>query len=102
MSLETLHTKAMILRARFDGLPITIAARLCGVDRELAASMTTWIRLHHLGEESVGSIPEHFSAGRAAPCFALLRIAAVRPGVFFGALAAAVSLPVLITLRWIH
>ncbi|WP_454728043.1 MULTISPECIES: hypothetical protein [Cupriavidus] len=101
MSLATLHTKAMALRARVDGLPIAIAARVTGVDRALAASMATWIRMHREEGEPLGSTPDHFVAGGAAPCFALLRIASDRPGTFYGAIIATFCLPILIALRWV-
>lgn len=73
MSLATMHTKAMALRARVDELPVIVAARVTGVDREDAASMSAWLREHRVdGAPSGGCRRRSRSAGlrRASLCYA--------------------------------
>lgn len=96
MSHETLHSKAMRALAMARGTQAQMSARLCRVDLSLALEMQAW-----LASSVAAPVPERFKAGRAAPCFALLTIAARKPLVFWAAMIAIPLLPVLLALHWI-
>ncbi|AQV99490.1 hypothetical protein BJN34_37080 (plasmid) [Cupriavidus necator] len=97
MSLETLHTKARQSLASLREMQPRIAARLFRVDETLAFEMHAWIAAGN----AEAQIPSTFLLGNAAPCFALIGIAARKPPLFWGALAAIPALPVLLALHWI-
>lgn len=97
MSLATLHTKATRSVATARQMPARIAARLCRIDVALALDMQAWVARG----EPEAPIPEAFVLGNAAPCFALVRIAAGKPALFWGALVAIPAIPVLLALHWI-
>ena len=98
MSLATLHTDARRAALLFRQAPACIAARLCGVDPVLALGMHEWLTSH---SESKDAIPEAFTTGAGTACFALVKISVTKPAVFWAALVAIPSFPVLLALRWI-
>lgn len=98
MSLATLHTEARRAAERFRRIPARVAARLCGVDPALALAMQEWLASHTHSQDTP---PEAFTAGTAVPCFALVKISVAKPAVFWAALVAIPSFPILLTLRWI-
>ena len=98
MSLATLHTDARRVAQRLRRIPAIVAARICSVDPALALAMQDWLVSHAYPDETP---PEAFTATKAAPCFALVNISLAKPGVFWAALVAIPSFPVLLLLRWI-
>ena len=98
MSLATLHTDARWVGQRLRRIPAMVAARICNVDPALARAMQDWLVSHAYPDETP---PEAFTATKAAPCFALVNISLAKPGVFWAALVAIPSFPVLLLLRWI-
>lgn len=97
MSLEILHTKTRQSLASLRKTQPRIAARLFRVDEALAFEMQAWIAAGNAD----APIPSTFLLGNAAPCFALIGIAARKPALFWGALVAVPALPVLLALHWI-
>ncbi|MFC4524782.1 hypothetical protein [Cupriavidus pinatubonensis] len=97
MSLATLHTNAQRSLASLRETQPRIAARLFHVDETLALEMQAWIAAGNAD----APIPSTFLVGNAAPCFALIGIAARKPALFWGALATIPALPVLIAFHWI-
>ncbi|WP_423194685.1 hypothetical protein [Cupriavidus sp. H18C2] len=98
MSLAALHTDARRVAQRLRRIPAMVAARICNVDPALALAMDDWLASHAYPAETP---PDAFTAAKAAPCFALVHISLARPGVFWAALVAIPSFPVLLLLRWI-
>lgn len=96
MSLETLHTKAAQAFASLRHVPVRWVAKLFRVDPALALEMHAWLN-HSISEP----MPAYFMRGNAAPCFALISIAARKPVIFWGALIAIPALPLLLLLRWV-
>lgn len=97
----TLYFPALLEAARMAPatlrcVPMWLACLLFRTDRGLARRMDNWLAL----SPAVGPLPADFCEGRAAPCFALMMIAARKPLLFWAAMAAASSLPVFIALRW--
>ncbi|WP_434035064.1 hypothetical protein [Cupriavidus sp. a3] len=97
MSLATLHNDARHLAIRLKQAPVRMAAKLFGVDPALALHMHEWLSAPPPGAPAM---PLAFATGAAAACFALIKISVVKPAVFWGALVAFLSLPVLLALRW--
>ncbi|MCY1200679.1 hypothetical protein D9M68_204790 [compost metagenome] len=97
MSLATLHNDARRLAIRVKQAPTRMAAKLCGVDLALALHMHEWLTAP---PPSAPAMPGAFTTGAAAACFALIKISVGKPAVFWGALVAFLSLPVLLALRW--
>ncbi|WP_455289572.1 hypothetical protein [Cupriavidus necator] len=97
MSLATLHNDARRLAIRLKQAPARMAAKLCGVDPALALRMHGWLTAPPQGAPVM---PQAFTTGAEAACFALIRISVAKPAVFWGALLAFLSLPVLLALRW--
>lgn len=98
MSLATFHTNARRAAAILRETPPRIAARLCGVDVNLALSMQEWLSL---AADDAGEVPTAFRDGAACACFALVKISVIKPAVFWGAVVAIPCLPILIALRWV-
>jgi len=94
MSLETFHSKAADSLAGLRLVPVRIAARIFRVEQALALQMHDW----H-GQAVPEPIPGAFMRGNAAPCFALISIAARKPALFWGALFAFPALPLLLVLH---
>ncbi|RWA51117.1 hypothetical protein AU476_25395 [Cupriavidus sp. UYMSc13B] len=97
MSLATLHSKAARSLAAARQVPPRIAGRLLRVDEALALEIQAWIEVGKTDEP----VPARFLTGNAAPCFALISIAARKPALFWGAIVAIPALPVLVALHWI-
>ncbi|MBP0623411.1 hypothetical protein [Cupriavidus consociatus] len=98
MSLATFHTDARRAAIRLKQAPARLAARLCGVDPALALHMHEWLTAPpRVAQE----MPQSFSSGAAAACFALIKISVDKPAIFWGALFAFLSLPLWLALRWI-
>ena len=98
MSLATLHTNARRAALLLRQAPARIAARLCGVDTAMALAMHEWITST---SPEKGERPVAFAEGAAPACFALVQIAVIKPAMFWAAIVAIPSLPVLLALRWI-
>ncbi|MWL91457.1 hypothetical protein [Cupriavidus sp. SW-Y-13] len=98
MSLATLHTDARRVALLFRQVPAHIAARLCGVDPVLALGMHEWLTSP---SESKNPMPEAFTEGAGTACFALIKISVTKPAVFWAALVAIPSFPILLALRWV-
>ena len=98
MSLATLHTDAHRVAQRLRRIPPRVAAWLCGVDPVLALAMHDWLASPAQSDETP---PEAFTAGAAVACFALVKISVCNPTVFWAALVAIPSFPILLALRWI-
>lgn len=98
MSLASLHTDARRAALYFRQAPALIAARLCGVDTSLALAMHEWLTST---SPAKGERPVAFAEGAAPACFALVQIAVIKPAMFWAAIVAIPSFPVLLALRWI-
>ncbi|CAG2155395.1 hypothetical protein [Cupriavidus numazuensis] len=96
MSLQTLHADAQRLCLLMRQVPARLSARLCGVEPALALGMQEWLTAP---PARASELPTAFTTGAAAACFALVKISVVKPAVFWGALVAFASLPVLAVLR---
>ncbi|WP_231906831.1 hypothetical protein [Cupriavidus sp. D384] len=97
MSLATLHTDARRVAQRLRRIPPSVAAWLCSVDPTLALSMQDWLTSPAWADTP----PEAFTAADVVPCFALVKISVSKPAVFWAALVAIPSFPILLALRWI-
>ncbi|SDD56917.1 hypothetical protein SAMN05216345_11178 [Cupriavidus sp. YR651] len=97
MSLATLHTDARRLADAIIRFPSRFAAALFRVDPLVAGNMRVWLEANVRFENA--DVPPVFVQGGNAACFALVSIAMRKPALFWGALAAIPSLPVLILLK---
>ncbi|WP_235430332.1 hypothetical protein [Cupriavidus pauculus] len=98
MSLATLHTDARRVAQRLRRIPPRVAAWLCGVDPVLALCMQDWLASP---AHRADTPPEAFTAADVVPCFALVKISVSKPAMFWAALVAIPSFPILLALRWI-
>lgn len=80
-------------------LTATIIATLSAVDANLARRALDTARAF---DEPDATPPEEFTHGDGARCYALASISLHRPHLFWGGLAAAVTIPVLMLVRLFH
>lgn len=106
MSLATLHTDARRLLATARGYPtrlatraaISLAVHVFKTEPVLANAMQSW---HARANGDDSAPPQAFIDEGRAPAFALIGVAARKPQLLIGALAAFAVLPVLILYKFI-
>jgi hypothetical protein len=81
-------------------LTVTIIAKLSGVDFRTAQRACDMAGAFD-GEVHAG-VPEEFTYGAGARCYALATIAETRPMLFWGGLLAIVAVPLLALVKVLH
>lgn len=105
MSLATFHTDANKRLATVRGYParlamraaIGIAVRLFKADPAAVAAMQTW----HANARDLAATPPALNEAGCTPAFALIGVAARKPLLLVGSLAAFAALPVLLLFKFI-
>ncbi|KND57721.1 hypothetical protein BVER_03544 [Candidatus Burkholderia verschuerenii] len=81
-------------------LTVTIIAKLSGVEPHTARRACDMAAA--FDGEVHASMPEEFTYGAGARCYALATIAALRPALFWGGLAAIAAVPILLLMKVLH
>jgi hypothetical protein len=81
-------------------LTVTIIAKLSGVDSRTAQRACDMAAAFD-GEVHAG-VPEDFTYGAGARCYALATIAEFRPALFWGGLLGIAAVPVLMLVKVLH
>lgn len=81
-------------------LTVTIIAKLSGVDSHTAQRACDIAGA--FDGELTAAVPEEFTYGAGARCYALATIVQIRPALFWGGLLAMASVPVLMLVKVLH
>lgn len=81
-------------------LTVMTIAKLSRVERHIAQRACDMAAV--FDGEVHASVPEEFTYGAGARCYALATIAAYRPAIFWGGLAALALIPILAAVKVLH